>query len=53
MSILIFALLVIIVVAMAVWAESLLPLPQTPLVIIQAVTIMIGAIVIMQRAGMV
>ncbi len=51
MGILIFAILVIIVVALAVWAIGLLPLPSPFNQIIQALIVLLGAVVIAGRAG--
>ncbi len=53
MSILIFCIIVLIVVALAVYAISLLPIPQPPIKgIIQALIVLIGVLVICQRAGL-
>ena len=53
MSILIFALLVIIVVAMLVYACDFAPLPQPFNNLVKLLVIVIGALVILQRAGVV
>ena len=52
MSILIFAVIVLIVAALIVWAVQKLPLPAPFGTIIQAVILVIAAIVIAKRAGL-
>jgi len=52
MSILIFALIVLVVAALIAWAVQKLPLPAPFGTIIQAVILIIAALVIAQRAGL-
>ncbi|HVI34402.1 hypothetical protein [Phenylobacterium sp.] len=52
MSILVFALIVIVVAALIAWAVQKLPLPSPFGTIIQALILIIAAIVIAQRAGL-
>jgi len=52
MDILIFALVVLIVAALIAWAVQKLPLPAPFGAIIQALILIIAAIVIAQRAGL-
>ena len=51
MSILVFALIVLIVAALLAWAVQKLPLPAPFGTIIQALILVIAAVVIAQRAG--
>ena len=51
MSILVFALIIIIVLALVVWAVGLLPLPSPANQIIMVLAILIGALAIANRAG--
>lgn len=51
MSILIFAILVLVVAALLAWAVQKLPLPQPFNQIIQALILVAAAVVIAQRAG--
>ena len=53
MTILIFALIVLIVAALVAWAVQKLPLPSPFGTIIQALILIIAAVVIAQRAGLV
>ena len=53
MSILIFALIVLIVAALIAWAVQKLPLPSPFGTIIQALILIVAAVVIAQRAGLV
>ena len=52
MSILVFAVLVLIVAALIAWAVQSLPLPSPFGRIIQALILIIAAVVIAQRAGL-
>ncbi len=52
MSILILVLVVLIICAMACWAVTLLPLQAPFRGLIQAVIILIGVLVIVQRSGL-
>lgn len=52
MSILIFALIVLVIAALFTWAVQKLPLPSPFGMIIQALILIIAAIVIAQRAGL-
>lgn len=52
MSILIFAVIVLIVAALIAWAVQKLPLPSPFPMIIQALILIIAAVVIAQRAGL-
>ena len=52
MSILIFAVIVLVVAALIAWAVSRLPLPSPFGSIIQALILIIAAVVIAQRAGL-
>lgn len=52
MSILVFALLVLVVAALFTWAAQKLPLPSPFGMIIQALILIIAAVVIAQRAGL-
>ena len=52
MSILVFALIVLIVAALIAWAVQKLPLPSPFNQIIQAIILVIAAVVIAQRAGL-
>ncbi|HEY9218915.1 MAG TPA: hypothetical protein VIO94_12750 [Phenylobacterium sp.] len=51
MSILVFALLVLVVAALIVWAVQKLPLPSPFNQIIQAIVLIIAAVAIAHRAG--
>lgn len=53
MSILLFILIVLVVLALALYGLSMLPLDGTVLRIVQAVAVFLAAVVIMQRAGMI
>lgn len=53
MSVLIFALVVVIVVAMMVWAVSSIPVPSPLSWVIQAAVILIGALVILAKLGVI
>ena len=52
MSILVFAVVVLIVAALIAWAVQKLPLPSPFGLIIQALILIIAAVTIAQRAGM-
>ena len=52
MSILIFALIVLVVAALLAWAVQKLPLPSPFGTIIQVLILVIAAVVIAQRAGL-
>jgi F0F1-type ATP synthase assembly protein I len=52
MSILVFALVVLVVAALFAWAAQKLPLPSPFGMIIQALILIIAAVVIAQRAGL-
>ena len=52
MSILIFALIVLIVAGLIAWAVQMLPLPAPFGMIVQALILIVAAIVIAQRAGL-
>ena len=52
MSILVFAVVVLIVAALIAWAVQKLPLPSPFGMIIQALILIIAAVTIAQRAGM-
>jgi len=52
MSILIFALIVLIVAALIAWAVQKLPLPSPFGTIIQAIILIVAALAIAQRAGL-
>lgn len=52
MSILVFAVIVLIVAALIAWAVQKLPLPAPFGTIIQALILIIAAVVIAQRAGL-
>lgn len=52
MSILIFALIVLVVAALLAWAAQKLPLPSPFGTIIQVLILVIAAVVIAQRAGL-
>lgn len=54
MSILIFAIIVVIVVALLVWAVDMLPMIGPPFSnIIKVLLVLLGVLVIVQRAGLV
>ena len=52
MSLLIFAIIVLVVAALIAWAVQKLPLPSPFGSIIQALTLIVAAVVIAQRAGL-
>ena len=52
MSILVFALVVLIIAALIAWAAQKLPLPSPFGMIIQALILIIAAVAIAQRAGL-
>jgi hypothetical protein len=52
MSILIFAVIVLVIAALIAWAVQKLPLPSPFSQIIQALILIIAAVVIAQRAGL-
>jgi cation transporter-like permease len=52
MSILVFAIIVLIVAALIAWAVQKLPLPAPFGTIIQALILIVAAVVIAQRAGL-
>ncbi|MCR5878507.1 hypothetical protein [Phenylobacterium sp. J367] len=52
MSILVFAVIVIVVAALIAWAVQKLPLPSPFGTILQALILIIAAVVIAQRAGL-
>jgi hypothetical protein len=51
MSLLVFALVVAIIVGLLVWAIRTIPIPSPLNVILQVAVILVGVIVIAQRAG--
>lgn len=53
MSLLIFALVIVIVAALVIWAVSLIPMDSRLSLIVQVAIILIAALVICQRAGLV
>jgi len=53
MGILLFTILVIVLIALGVWAVSLLPIPSPANRILQALVIVIGLLAIADRAGVV
>jgi hypothetical protein len=52
MSLLIAILLLLIIMSLVLWAVSLLPLPSTPKTLISVLVILLAALWIAQRAGL-
>lgn len=51
MSILIFAIVVLIIAALLIWAVDMLGLPSVPLTLVKVLIIILAAVAIAQRAG--
>lgn len=51
MSLLIFAIAIIVLLALVIWAMTYVPLPAVPKNLICALIILVGALVIAHRAG--
>lgn len=53
MSLLIFAIIVVIVAALLIWAVSLVPMDGTVSIVLRVAIILVAALVIVNRAGLV
>lgn len=53
MTILIAAIIILVVIVLLVWAEGLLPIDARVVQLLQAATVIIGALIILQRVGLV